>query len=67
MDWVVSRLMALAGTDLGQVCEWDEDGTLKVKPTAQLSYEQRLALASVRQTVAESGESRRTVLEVRIG
>ena len=66
VDWVVSRLMALAGTDLGQVCEWDEDGSLKVKPTADLSCEQRLALASVRQTVSESGETRRTVLEVKL-
>jgi Terminase small subunit len=45
--WLIDKLVAIIDTNLADVSEWDEDGTLVFKASAQLTDEQKVAIAEV--------------------
>lgn len=53
-DWVVKRLMAIAGTEMGELASWNESG-VTFKPSDELSETARMSVHQVKQVMNEHG------------
>ena len=53
--WLVDKLVAIIDTDLADVSDWDLDGDLVFKGSADLTAEQKVAVAEVVQERARDG------------
>jgi phage terminase small subunit len=53
--WLIDKLVAIIDTDLADVSDWDLDGDLVFKGSADLTAEQKVAVAEVVQERARDG------------
>jgi phage terminase small subunit len=53
--WLIDKLVAIIDTDLADVSDWDLDGDLVFKGSADLTPEQKVAVAEVVQERARDG------------